>query len=231
MLKLFQRGWILTENWVFTWISELYLLSKAVSPWQFCWSRLCSFVFQVSLLVVALSVLLLLVDRSLPLTAPNSTFLHDFCRHKHTALPFIIRAHLSRRYVHCCWQKHCLVFFKYWMLWKREMLVLTAEYWIGQINGRGLYTVVPHPQISTVQDVSGIFIYFSHSDLPVSLRTLVGIWWYCPVDASPSPNQPSTAGGGTQTGMMWFAGRWPDSDGQPAQAPPFSCLHSDFGGS
>lgn len=64
---------------------------------------------------------------------------------------------------------------------------------------------------------------------PVSQRALEGIGKCRPADAPPSPSHPTTAGGGTLTGEMWFAGRWLDSDGWPVGAPPSSCQHSDWG--
>lgn len=68
-------------------------------------------------------------------------------------------------------------------------------------------------------------------DSLVSLRTFEGIGWYCSAKAPPSPSRPTTAGGGTLTVETWFAGRWPDSDGWPAEVPPSSCQHSDWEGS
>lgn len=63
---------------------------------------------------------------------------------------------------------------------------------------------------------------------PVCLLAFSGNEKCCPDDAPSSPSHPTTAGGDTLTGEMWFVGRWPDSDGWPTEARASSCSHSDW---
>lgn len=73
----------------------------------------------------------------------------------------------------------------------------------------------------------------SHSglDWPVSPQAPEDAGKCHPAGAASSPSRPTKSDGDNLTGRTWSAGGWPGFDGQPAEAPPFSCRRSDWGGS